>query len=644
MLDIMRQKKRMTAIVLWGVIIALALSMLVWGINVGGSSGSTGPTTYAAMVDDRIVTIEEFMSTYNLYIRRLKEQFPEELDPELIQSLGLFQQVLSELVQEKIFEILAERYGLSVSPNEVRQAILTDPGLQVDGEFVGLEQYKLMVARSEWVSVENYEAVLRNNILRNKLIHLISDSLDISDEELRKEFSRRNQTTKVEYLVLKKTNFQKQIQPTEDELEAYFEKNKNDYQIEEKRRAEYLLVPTSKILPGIEVSEDEIKEEWTQNPVPESVETAHILFRVSDPAEEESVRARAESVLKQVRDGGDFAALARQYSEDTASAEQGGYLGYFPRGQLAKEFEDAAFSLEQGEISDLVRTPEYGYHIIKVFRHERPTLESNRNELFTTIQLRKAKEQAKKKAEEAARLAADSDDLQSAGKNLDVEIEVKETGLFSREDNPYSLGISQALSDDIFKIEEIGALGSVVEHTLGFAFARLQEVQKARTGTLEDFREQVNKDLTERRAVELMEEEATKISENAKESESLTTAARKFGYKVQTSPDFKIEESPGSEIEDQYSFNFMAFSLEQGDISKPIPMSDTVAILEVKERSPFDEEAFEEGKTALYDEMYLSLQNAYLGAYLRSFQEKLEEEEKLSWNPRVSEMVDNLRF
>jgi len=645
MLDIMRKKKRMKAIVLWLVIIAVGLSMVIWGValNLGGGSGRTSSNSYAAIVDDHPISIQEFIDAYRQSVRYLKNSTETELDPELMKSLGFSQQVLNRLIRGEIIEILAERLGLSVSPEEIRRTILRLPGLQDNGKFIGLEQYKVSLAR-RGLSVETFEDDIRYELLANKMTRVLTDSLEISEKELREEFSRRNQTAKVEYALLKKDTFRKQVKPDEKDLKTYFDEHKDSYQVKEKRRAEYLLVPTSKILPGVEVSEDEIKAEWDRNPLPETVEAAHILFLVKDPAEEETVRAKAESVLKQLRNGGDFAALAREYSEDTSSASQGGYLGTFPRGRMVKEFEDAAFSLKPGEISDLVRTPDYGFHIIKVFRHNTPTLESNRNEIINNLRLRKAKEIAKQKAEEASRMAAAEKDLNKISKELDVEAEVKETGLFDQDTNPYSIGISQALRDDIFQIEEVGATGNVVEHALGYAFAKLQEVQQARQGEFEEFESQVKEDYIDSESLELMKAGALKLSEEAIRLKSLKKAARELGLSVETSPDFKIDESPGADIKDKNAFNAMAFQLDQGAISKPVIMSDSAAVLEVQSRSPFDEEAFEAGKEALHDQMFRSLQESYLEEYFRAFSEKLEEEGKIRLNPEVFSIVDNIRI
>jgi len=644
MLDIMRKKKRMQHIVLWIVIIAVGGSMVVWGVAIyGGGSNRSTLGSNAAFVDGRPISMKEFFDTYTQTITSLRGPDQTELDPELLRSLGISQQVLSLLIRNKIIEILAERLGITVTENEVQQAILRVPGVRVDGKFIGLQQYEWAL-RQMGTSIEAFEEEIRTTELSKKLTRTIADSLEISELELREEFSRAHQTVMVDYVLLEKDSFKKRVKAADADLEAYFEENMDSYRIKEKRRARYLLVQTSQILPNIQVSEEEIKNEWDKNPLPETVEASHILFRVGNPSEEAEVRSRAEAVLKRAQAGEDFAALARQYSEDTTTADQGGYAGTFPRGQMVKEFEDAAFSMKPGEISGLVRTGDYGFHIIKVFRHDRPTLESNRSNILTTIQFRKAKEVARQKVEEAAKLAANEGDPNAIVSQLDIKAEIKDTGLFNKDQNPYAIGISQALLDDIFEIKEIGSIGKVVEHPLGFAFAKLEEVQMPRPGQFEESREQVRNDFVDSKAKELMKAEATKLSDEAVQKKSLVQAAKGLGFSTKTSPAFKVDESPGPEILDRNAFNTVAFKLDVNSVSKPIAMSDTVAILQVKSRSPFDEAAFEKEREELHNQMLASLQSAYLEDYLTSCMEKLEESGKIRINPQVFEQTENLSF
>lgn len=644
MLDIMRKKKRMKQIVLWIVIIATGGSMVIWGVAIYGGGSNRSPLgSNAAVVDGRPISMKEFLDAYDQSIKSLRGSDQTELDPELLKSLGISQQVLSRLIMGKIVEILAEKLGITVTKNEVQQAVLRVPGVRVNGKFIGLQQYEWALNQMG-TSVEAFEEEIRNTELSKKLTRTIADSLEISDQELREEFSRTHQTVIVDYVLLEKDSFKKRVKAADADLKTYFEENKDNYRIKEKRRAQYLLVQTSQILPNIHVSEEEIKSEWDKNPLPETVEAAHILFRVKNPSEEAEVRSRAEAVLKRAQAGEDFAALARQYSEDTSTADQGGYLGTFPRGQMSKEFEDAAFSMKPGEISGLVRTDDYGFHIIKVFRHDKPTLESNRSNIRTTIQIRKAKEVARQKVEEAAKLAGKDGDLNAIVGRLDIKAEIKDTGLFNKDQNPYAIGISQALLDDIFEIKEIGSIGKVVEHPLGFALPKLEEVQMPRPGQFEESREQVKNDFVDSKAKELMEAEATKLSEEAVREKSLVQAAKELGLSTKTSPAFKVDDSPGPGIPDRGAFNTVAFELDVNSVSKPIAMSDTVAVLQVKSRSPFDEAAFEKDRAELHDQMLTSLQSAYVNDYLTSYMEKMEESGKIRINPKALEPMENSSY
>ena len=643
MLDIMRKKKRMKQIVLWIVIIATGGSMVVWGVAIYGGGSNRSPLgSNAAVVDGRPISMKEFLDAYDQTIKSLRESSQTELDPELLKSLGISQQVLSRLIMGKIVEILAEKLGITVTKNEVQQAILRVPGVRVNGKFIGLQQYERALSQMG-TSVEAFEKELRDTELSKKLTRTIADSLEISEQEVRDEFSRTHQTVIVDYVLLEKDSFKKRVKASDADLKAYFEENKDNYRIKEKRRAQYLLVQTSQILPNIHVSEEEIKSEWDKNPLPETVEAAHILFRVKNPSEEAEVRSKAEAVLKRAQAGEDFAALAKQYSEDTSTADQGGYLGTFPRGQMAKEFEDAAFSMKPGEIG-LVRTDDYGFHIIKVFRHDKPTLESNRSNIRTTIQIRKAKEVARQKVEEAAKLAGKDGDLNAIVGRLDIKAEIKDTGLFNKDQNPYAIGISQALLDDIFEIKEIGSIGKVVEHPLGFALAKLEEVQMPRPGQFEESREQVKNDFVDSKAKELMEAEATKLSDEAVREKSLVQAAKELGLSTKTSPAFKVDDSPGPGIPDRGAFNTVAFELDVNSVSKPIAMSDTVAVLQVKSRSPFDEAAFEKDRGELHNQMLTSLQSAYLNDYLSSYMEKMQESGKIRINPKALEPAENSSY
>jgi peptidyl-prolyl cis-trans isomerase D len=391
------------------------------------------------------------------------------------------------------------------------------------------------------------------------------------------------------------------------------------------------------------VSEQEILREWNQSSHDETVEAAHILFRIPDPSKEVEVKARAEAVLKQARAGEDFGELAKKNSEDTGSSAEGGFLGTFRRGQMVPEFENAAFATKAGEISDLVRT-QFGLHIIKVLRHVMPTLESSRPSLAADIQIRKAHEVARQKAEEASRLGVKQKDLSLIAKDLSVATEIKETQLFKSDDNPFVLGISEDFRNQVFQLKEINATGKAVEVPAGYAIPKLLEVQLPRPGDFAEAQKQVEKDYAESKAKELAQAEAKKLSEEAAREGSLEKAAKAMGLSVKTSQQFKMTQSPDPAIGTDSTFNSAAFDLEPGAVSAAIPLSDDFAVFQVRSRSSLDEQAFQKEKSGLRKKLLESRQDPYFQTYVQKVTEELEKAGKIRINPKALELSPSMMY
>ena len=637
MLDLMRRKTRLKA-VLWLVIIGLALGMLLLFVP-GGQMGDSSMGSAAATVDGQPIPLKDFWQTYRRVLDNYSAGGRNRLDPEMIKALGIGKMALDSLITAKVLDYEARRMGLTVTPDELRRAIETYPGFQDRGAFIGVERYRAVLAANS-LTVTEFENNVRNSLLGRKLQNVLADSVEVSDKEIRDEFIRQNQEAQVQFVVLKKDDFKKDVKPTEAELRAYFDKNKDKYFIKEQRKVRYLLLSIPELAPTIKVTENDIQDAWARQPHDETVDASHILFKLEDPSKDAEVRAKAEQVLKQIQAGGDFAELARKYSEDTGSAQQGGNLGPFTRGRMVREFENVAFSLKPGEVSGLVRT-QFGYHIIKVLSREVPTLEANRKSIEASIQQQRASEVAKAKAAEAARLAETNKDLSAVAKSLGVPAQVRETGLMAKNSDPLANGISQQMLDEVFQLKEINSIGKPVEHPMGQAIPQLMETRLPKPPDFAEARAAVEKDLIDARAGELMQAEAKKLSGEAVQAASLEAAAKKERLTVQTSKPFKKTGASEPELASSQAATADAFSLPVGGISAPIPIEggNREIVLQVKSRTPFDEEAFNKQKAELRTRLLSVLREAYFQDYIRQVTDGLEKSGKIRINTRAVDQV-----
>jgi peptidyl-prolyl cis-trans isomerase D len=201
----------------------------------------------------------------------------------------------------------------------------------------------------------------------------VGASVSVGDPEVEREFRRRTEQVKLEYALADAARYRAQVQPTEAEVAARFEAKKDSYREPEKWVVSYVLLDRATLQPQVAVTDRDIelyyqdhREEFRQE---EEACASHILVKVKAGDEGEGhadaeARQIAQGLLDQVKAGADFAALARKSSEDQGSAQNGGDLGCFAPGRMLPEFDDAAFALEPGQTSDLVKTS-FGYHVIR---------------------------------------------------------------------------------------------------------------------------------------------------------------------------------------------------------------------------------------------------------------------------------------
>jgi peptidyl-prolyl cis-trans isomerase D len=401
MFNLFRSRDKAVRYMLTGLLAVVALSMITYLIPNSGSGygGSTDTASVVAQVGkDEITTQEVSKAIQNMTRNR-------QLPPELLSIY--VPQIVNQLINERMMAYEANRLGLKVSADETDSAIIDQlpPQLIKDGKVDGATLNAML--QQEGMTMAQMKNDTARQLLVNRLAQIVSSGVVVSPAEIEKEFRHKNDKVKISYVILSATRFQADGEATDAEVKAYYDSHKSDFKIPEKRSYGILVLDPDKIGAQSVPTDAQLQAEYNSRKndfqVPERVRARHILLKVDATNPDAQVKPKAEALLKQIQNGGDFAALAKTNSQDPGSGTQGGELGWLVKGQTVPEFEKAAFSLGVGQTSGLVKTT-YGYHIIQVEAHEQPhfqPFEEVKAQLLSEYQKRVAGEKMQSLADKA---------------------------------------------------------------------------------------------------------------------------------------------------------------------------------------------------------------------------------------------------
>ncbi len=309
---------------------------------------------------------------------------------------------------------------------------------QVNGVF-NKERY-LEVLAYQRMNSDQFEALKHNELLLDKVQEHFQSGISVTEADIEEEFRNLKEKVNLNFVSLTPAKFESKVNVTDEALAAFFEENKETFRIPDMVSLRYLQFEPQRYLDDVTFEESELKKYYRRHldqfEILEKIKASHILVMVdadADEATRNDKRAYAEKLLAEIKSGKDFAEIARTKSDDKASAVKGGSLGYFTRGSMVKPFEDAAFSMKPGDISDIVETT-FGYHIIKVEEYTEPGVRSMQDaieEVKEGLRAEKTKQLAFEKAMDAYNINRKSGDLDAAAKAN--ELGLKETGPFARD-------------------------------------------------------------------------------------------------------------------------------------------------------------------------------------------------------------------
>ena len=328
-------------------------------------------TNAVAKVDGQEITQQEWDAAQRKQMERFRQVLGDQFDPKMFDTPEAKRDILDNMIAQRVLAGEAKRNQLSVSDRMLQQTIGNMAALKgPDGKF-DYERYRALLA-AQGLTPEMYEGRLRQDLAMQQ-VNAAIQATAFAPESLAKRLSELSeQEREVQQLLFKAADYRSQVKVTDDMLQAYYASSKQ-FDVPERVKAEYVVLTADAVASQINVSDADIQSYYEQNKshygTPEQRRASHILIAVkkdATDAEKAAAKEKAEKLLETLRKNPQqFAELAKKNSDDPGSAERGGDLDFFSKGMMVKPFEDAAFKLKQGELSDLVQS-DYGYHIIKV--------------------------------------------------------------------------------------------------------------------------------------------------------------------------------------------------------------------------------------------------------------------------------------
>jgi peptidyl-prolyl cis-trans isomerase D len=626
MLDRMRRHKGWLKWSLALVVLAFVVFYVPDFLDQDPSAAGVAPREAVAEVNGHRITAAMFQQRYFSQLQRFRTELGGSISDQLLRQLGIDQQILGQLVDEQVALIEAQRHGITVSDEELRQQIYALPVFQENGEFIGRARYEEMLRMATTpLTPQTFEEGLRRDLVLSKLRAALTDWMTVSDEELEREYRQRNERIRLEMAVLTADEFRDRVTVSDDDVAAYFESRQAEYRVGEQRRIRYVLVDRDQERQQVNVTFDDVQRFYDDNSglyqMPERVRARHILFDTTG-RDEQAVRQEAEAVLEQAREGADFEALAREHSDDTGTRDRGGDLDYFPRGQMVPEFETAAFALAPGQLSDLVRS-QFGFHIIQLVDRQpeqvRP-LEDARGEIEEQLLAQRTEQRVQERAGELARRVHTADDLQTAAEALGLRVE--ESGDFQREDPVPGLGAAPQVAATAFQLGE-GAVSDAIPTPRGPAVITVSARRDPYVPDLDEVRGRVREDLVRTRAGELSRARAAELSRAVQGGQGLEAAARALGADVELT-DWITRDSPLPAVGFSPEIDRAAFALPEGGVSEPIEAGEATVVVRVAEREEVTPERFQQARETFRAELLNERRARFFTAYMSRVRTRMD--------------------
>ena len=518
-----------------GILATIIVGLLIipfafWGVN---SYFENASTVVVAEVNGNEIGEDAY--------RRAIDQYRNRVDPSLLDNPVFKRQVVESLVQQELVRDALASEGYAVSAQQLGALIRSTPQFQVGNEF-SMDRYQGAL-RASGLTVPQYEESMRQEKQLDQVVGSLKDSAIVSKADLDRVLSLQAQTRRAESVTIQPAKFYATAAPSKQEIQSYYDANKPRYQEPEQLRIEYIRLDGAELIKSYKPTEDELKaiyeDEKGRFSTQATRRVSHILLELAPDApdaEKNKIKQLADDIVARAKKGESFASLAKKYSNDPTSANQGGDLGQLSPGLLPPEFEEVVNRMKKGEISDPVRT-EYGYQIARLTAFtpgKTKSLSEVRAELTKLLRQRKGEERYFDMAERFNNLVYEQpDSLKPAADALELKIEKSawftQSGGAGITANPKVL--DAAFSQDV-KIDRRNSESIEIGANKLLAL-RVTDVKPARQKELAEVRAEIVSELRQQKAGQQARELGREVVLAVRTGKSLAALAKQHGLKYE---------------------------------------------------------------------------------------------------------------
>jgi len=577
---------------------AASVTMVLYLIPGLGGVGSTTPDTYAVVYPhwySRILSAGDEIKQAR--VEQIAQSQLEQRNPQYannpIAVRIVEQQVGQQLVQQQVLIVEAHKLGIYATDADFWHFLSTGPYAQVifpEGKYIGNDAFRQLLDDRAHESVDEFASEVKDELTIQRLEAYITAGVTVSDKEVRDSYLKQNVKIKFDYAVLSADDLRKTINPTDAQLEAFFKANAARYAqaVPEERKITYFAFTDSQIPGGVQPpSQQAIQQYYNDHQadysVPEQSKARHILISVppnADAKTDAAAKAKAEMVLKLLQAGGDWTKLAKQYSDDPGSKDQGGELGFAQRGKMVPAFDNAIFTQKIGEI-DIVKT-NFGYHIVQV--EERQTAHTQPlSEVQASIVANLTREaQANAENNYAQQLTSEAIknglEKTAVAHHLDVVTTdpVPSTGVIA------ALPDSAQILEKAFQAKQ-GDPPQSAPTGEGYAIFQVTAIVPAHAPTFADWKDHVLEDYRQEQLPALLNAKTKQLADQAQATKDLAKAAKAVGATLKTS-DLVGETGQVPDFGEVGQVAPQLFDMNVGAISGPINAGRTGVVVKIDDK------------------------------------------------------------